>query len=97
MEKQYLIKTAKDFIENSQDNYITKDIAISDSVVGMKVFDAPILAFGSVDDEYFSLLKQSSVIGEHFLLPKEWLPQSKTVISFFFLLAKKSKGVIERT
>ncbi len=87
MDKQYLIKTAEDFVEHSQDNYITNEIAISENVIGMKIFDAPIFAFGSVADEYFTLLKQPSVIGKHFMHPKEWLPQSKTVISFFYRLA----------
>lgn len=91
MDKQYFIKTAEDFVENSQDNYITKEIAISENVVGMKIFDAPILAFGSVDDEYFTLLKQPSAIGKHFMLPKEWLPQSKTVISFFLPFSEAVK------
>ena len=83
MEKQDLIKVASYFVENSEDNYITKQIAISENVVGMKIFDAPIFAFGAADDEYFKSLKKPSAIGEHFLLPKEWLLQSKTVISFF--------------
>lgn len=83
MNKQDLIKIAEDFVEHSEDNYITKEIAISENVVGMKIFDAPIFAFASADDEYFTLLKQPSAIGKHFLLPKEWLPQAKTVISFF--------------
>jgi epoxyqueuosine reductase QueG len=83
MEKQDLINIAEDFVEHSENNYITKEIAISENVIGMKIFDAPIFAFGSADDEYFTLLKQSAAIGEHFMLPKEWLPQSNTVISFF--------------
>ena len=72
------------FIENSEDNYIKKEIAISEAVVGMKIFDDPIFAFGDADDEHFLLLKDLSAIGNHFKLPKEWLPQSKTVISFFY-------------
>jgi len=91
MNKQDLIKTAEYFVEHSQDNYITKQIAISENVVGMKIFDAPIFAFGSTDDEYFTLLKQPSAIGEHFLIPKEWLPQSKTVISFFLPFSEAVK------
>ena len=86
MEKQFLIKTAEDFIKNIQDNYITKEIAISDNVVGMRIFDAPIFAFGSADDDYFVLLKQPSVIGEHFLLPKEWLPGAKNSYILFLAL-----------
>jgi len=83
MEKEFLIKTAEDFIEHSQDNYIAKEVALSDNIVGMRIFNISIFAFGSADDEYFELLKQPPVIGEHFLLPKEWLPGAKTVISFF--------------
>lgn len=83
MNKQGLIKAAEYFVENSEDNYITKEIAISGNVVGMKIYEAPIFAFGDAEDEYFTLLKQPSVIGEHFMSPKEWLPQAKTVISYF--------------
>lgn len=83
MTKQDLIKIAENFIENSKENYISEEIAISKQVVGLKLFDAPIIAFGSADDEYFSLLKQPSVIGEHFMLPKEWLLKAKTIISIF--------------
>lgn len=83
MDKENLVKMASYFVENSEDNVITKTIALSETVIGMKIFEAPIFAFGAADDEYFRLLKEPSAIGEHFLLPHEWLPQSKTVISFF--------------
>jgi epoxyqueuosine reductase len=83
MDKQDLIKSAENFVENSQDNYISKEKAISENVVGMRIYDAPIFAFASAEDEYFKSLKQPSAIGEHFLLPKEWLTGAKTVISFF--------------
>lgn len=91
MDKQAIVKIAGDFIENSKDNYITKEAAISDDVVGMKIFEAPIFEFGSANDEYFARLKEPSVIGEHFLLPKEWLPQAKTVISFFLPFSEEVK------
>ena len=83
MNKQGLIKMASYFVENSKENYIAKEFAISENVVGMKIFEEPIFGFASPDDEYFTLFKESSAIGNHFLSPKEWLPQSKTVISFF--------------
>lgn len=91
MEKQVLVKIAEDFIESSKDNFITKEIAISNNVIGMKLFETPIFAFGSADDEYFTRLKEPSVIGKHFLLPEEWLPQSKTVISFFLPFSEEIK------
>jgi epoxyqueuosine reductase QueG len=83
MDKQDIIKAAAYFVESSKDNYISEQIAISEKVVRMKIFEEPVFAFGSSEDEYFNLLKAPSAIGRHFLLPKEWLPTSKTVISFF--------------
>ena len=49
----------------------------------MKIYEAPVFAFGASDDEYFTLFKDPSIIGKHFLLPREWLPGARTVISFF--------------
>lgn len=83
MDKQSLIRMAQDFVEDSEDNYISKEIAISGDVVGMRIFEAPLVAFGATGDEYFTKLKQPAAIGEHFMTPKEWLPQARTVISFF--------------
>lgn len=91
MNKQELIKMASCFVENSEDNLITREIALSDTVVGMKIFEAVIFAFGVADDEYFRLLKYPSAIGKHFCLPKEWLPQSKIVISFFLPFTEEVK------
>lgn len=83
MEKQNLIDEAAAYIEHSSDNYISSEIAISEKVIGLKLFEAPVFAFGSADDEYFQLLKQPTAVGDHLMLPKEWLPEARTVISFF--------------
>jgi epoxyqueuosine reductase QueG len=83
LNKQKLIELSSKFIEKSEDNYIKKENSISYDVVGMKIFEAPIFAFGDVNDEYFTRLKHAAVIGSHFKLPKEWLPQGETVISYF--------------
>ncbi len=91
MDKQKLIKMASYFVENSEDNYIAKQIAINEDVVGMKIFEEPIFAFGSPDDQYFTLFKEQSAIGNHFMHPKEWLPQAKTVISFFLPFSQAVK------
>lgn len=90
MNREDLIKTAADFVENSPDNYINEQLAISKDLVGLKIFEAPIFGFGAADDEYFYQFKQD-IIGQHFILPREWLPGAQTVISFFlpFSLAVK--------
>ncbi len=83
MNKQELIKLAGNYVTNSADNRITDRDALSEAVIGMKFFEEPILGFAAAEDEYFKTLQGQGVIGKHFILPKEWLPQSKTVISFF--------------
>jgi epoxyqueuosine reductase len=91
MDKQDPIKSAELFVENSLDNYISKEKAISENVVGMRIYDAPIFAFGAADDKLFEDLKKPLAIGEHFMMPKEWLAAAKTVISFFLPFSEAVK------
>lgn len=83
MNKQNLINLSKEFINNSRLNVITEKVAISDNVIGMKIYEFPLIGIGNADDNYFNLFKEDSVIGQHFMPPKKWLRQSKTVISLF--------------
>lgn len=89
MDKKEIKSIAADYIKNSNDNYINEKYAISKKLIGTKIFNIPIFSFGSADDELFKKLKEPSVIGEHFLLPKEWLTNAKTVISFFLPFSKQ--------
>lgn len=83
MNKCEIIESACRFSEESEHNYISREKAISDKVVGLKIFDAPIFAFGSADDERFTELIKEDANMKSFIPPKEWLPEAKTVISFF--------------
>lgn len=91
MEKQDLIKLITNYTINSSYNYISREAAISEDLAGMRIFDNPLVGFASAGDENFNLLKSPEVIGEHFIHPKEWLPESKTVISIFFPFTEKVK------
>ena len=84
MDKQTIVKIAQRFTENSEFNYVSKDTAITKELIGMKIFDDPIFAFGTANDKGFELLKNPTVIGEHILAPREWLPGANTVITYFF-------------
>lgn len=83
MNKQNIIVSACRFVRESKENYIAKEIAISPDLVGMKIYEDPIFAFASATDEGFLKLKDPVAIGEHFKLPEQWLPEAKTVVSFF--------------
>jgi len=76
MIKDDIIAIANKFTKDCQSDYI---------------FDAPIFAFGSADDELYEQYKSTDIIGGHFLTPLEWLPSAKTVISFFLPYADSIK------
>lgn len=50
---------------------------------GRKIFDPPLLGFAAAGDPIFKEFKKEEVIGSLFVLPEKWLPEAKTVISYF--------------
>jgi len=78
-----IVSIAENFVRNAQDNYVGKSAALHPGREGMTIFEAPLFAFGSADDDLYEKYKFPDVIGKHFLSPKEWMPEAKTVISFF--------------
>jgi len=83
LNREDIILSAAEYVNSSPNNYIAEDIALSPKCVGMKIFEVPIFAFGPADDNLYVKYKSSDVIGCHFLSPAEWLPDAKTVITFF--------------
>ncbi len=69
-------KRAHEFVKNSELNKVDE--------IGLKsFFDLPLLAVADASDPLFSALKKADVIGDRHLLPTEWLPEAKTIISYF--------------
>jgi len=96
MTRDDIIREAEQFVHDSSRNYISEEIAIKKDYVGMKIFDAPIFAFGYVDDELYTELKDPLVIGPHFQPPLEWLSEAKTIISFFLPYTERIKSANAR-
>jgi len=92
MKKDDIINKAIDFTNNSALNYISKEAALKPEYAGIKIFDDPIFAFGSADDDIFNRFKSDDVISDRFLTPVEWLPEAKTVISFFLPHTEKIRS-----
>ncbi|GHV54697.1 (Fe-S)-binding protein [Synergistales bacterium] len=65
-------------------NYVPEDIAISPECVSLKMFDAPLVGAASCGDKMWVKLCEEGIIGSHFILPNEWLPDAVSVISIFF-------------
>ena len=89
MDKESIRALASDFLHTSEFNTVSGDLALSKDLAGLKIFDEPLIAYGSALDPMFQALKAPEAIGDHFRLPGEWLPEAKTVISFFFPFTEK--------
>ncbi|MDR2183918.1 MAG: epoxyqueuosine reductase [Clostridiales bacterium] len=92
MNKDDIVALAQRFIEGCGGNYIAEESALHPRCVGMKIFEAPIFAFGPPHDGLYAKYAAPDVIGSHFLGPDKWLPNTKTVISFFLPYADKIKA-----
>ena len=66
----------KSYLDSSPLNRV-EELAID------RIFTYPLVAIAGAGDPLFKKMKDPSVIGEHFLLPEEWLPGAETVISYF--------------
>lgn len=84
MQKEWLQQQLDDFMVQSRWNHVQKEEAITTSLIGLPIFDLPLLAYGSAADPLFTELLQPSAVGPQMLLPKHWLPGAKTVISIFY-------------
>ena len=91
MNKKEINKIAQEFVLTDF-NHVSTDMAITDGLAGMKIFDEPIFAYGDAGDSGFQILKNPAVIGDHFIMPDEWVSEAKTVITYFFPFTEKVRS-----
>ena len=90
--KEIFEKTLGDFALNDPENYLSKEIALRPELEGMQIYDYPIFGYADASDPLFGQLKQQGIIGDHFILPGEWLNGAKTVISIFLPYSRAVKN-----
>lgn len=52
--------------------------------VVVPVLSAPLIGFASADNPLFEAFSRDEVIGSQWRAPKEWMPEAKSVVVFFF-------------
>lgn len=92
MHKEDIIKLAGDFIKTDPGNRISRRFALEDSLIGVQMYDDPLVGFGSAQDFYFERFKEPGVIGPHFKKPEEWLENARTVISIFLPASQRVRN-----
>ena len=86
--KSALIKEFLQLFHSCPGNRITAEAALP-GCEGMLCFEEPMFRFASAGDPLFSEFKKPYVIGPAFMAPQEWLPDAKTVISFFLPITER--------
>ncbi|NMA00180.1 MAG: epoxyqueuosine reductase [Clostridiaceae bacterium] len=84
MDKEIIIHKTCALHKTCPGNIVTEKESISPEMIGLNIFDEPLIGFASATDELFEAFKRTDIVGPWFLSPREWLPEAKTVISLFF-------------
>lgn len=79
------------FVELADGNFISREQAIEEELIGLQIYGAPLLGSARADDPLFQDLKKTEAIGPHFMLPSEWMEGGYTVISFFLPYTREIK------
>lgn len=78
-----LTSAAVAFLESGGRNRVTAEQALSPAVLGLRLWDHPLFGLSAADDPLYPGLKAPEAVGPWSLTPTEWLPEARTVISFF--------------
>ena len=97
LQKSDLEAVCAAFVEHSAANFVHEEQAIRKDIVGMRIYDLPILGVASADDPIFESFRQTGVIGPHFNPPKFWLPEAVSVLSFFLPFTERVGRPILKT
>lgn len=57
----------------------------------LRMFDEPLVGIGSADDPLFEEYKKETAVGSWHRSPREWLSESKTVVSLFFPISEEAR------
>lgn len=84
MDKKQLIDWIMEHCAREDWGIVTPEAAIRPDLAGLKLFQPPLVGFGSGEDILFEEYKKEGIIGPWHMSPSEWLPGGKSVISLFF-------------
>lgn len=100
MEKRQIINDMLEQFRACDGNIIRRKAAL-EGCEGLILFEEPIFGVSAANDDIYKTFKRAEVIGENFMLPEEWLPEARSVISFFLPFTKRvrssNRGDPERT
>lgn len=98
LNKQILESFIFNYAESSTQNKVSPDAALESRLVGMKMYEQPLIAYASANDPIFSTFAEHEKFSGLYKLPTKWLSTAQTVISIFLPFTdevKKSNATIK--
>ena len=89
MKKAELTELIQKLFVSVPGNVLSAEDGIKKKYIGARMFDAPLIGFGSAADPLFAEYKKVGVIGPWHMSPAEWLPEARTVVSLFFPISEE--------
>lgn len=86
-----LTADAASFLLSHPCNEVSQTDAMRPDLVGMRIYDAPLFAVGEADDPIFATYQNPEVVHADYMLPADWLPGARSVISFFVPFTERVK------
>jgi len=84
MELSLIKQQVSDLLLHSPQNYVKEVECLRSDLIGMQMYDSdPLFCAASAADPLFAELRKPGVIDPAYPLPTDWLPEAKSVISFF--------------
>ena len=77
-----IIDEARKFLEGSA-NFVAAADALRADFAGMRIYGEPLFGAAAADDPLFAELRRPEVVHPAEMQPRDWLPEAKSVVSFF--------------
>lgn len=84
--------SAGEWVRASAVNRVQAEDAMRGDLVGLQLFDEPVFAVGDAANPLFERLKEPQVVHPEAMLPKDWLPGARRVISYFLPFTQAVKA-----
>lgn len=88
MDKSRIESYVIDFI-HSRENLIASRVARESKLIGVRMFDEPLFAYGNAQDTRFAELRDNPEAQMPLMLPPEWLPSAKSVVCCFLPVSQE--------
>ena len=77
-----LMEEARKFLEGPM-NFVAAEDVLRPDIAGMRIYDEPLFGVAPADDPLFAELCRPEVVHPEEMLPCDWVPGAKSVVSFF--------------